>query len=253
MGSPVDPEEKEGEPFDLAALVELGIERVEKRLGIGANHPDRDDLQQRCWELALRNAHRLEDHPSPGALLTTIFRRLDRDHSWRNSGWSLTEWDARSLFTARQDVVDDNPTASRDDINLVARSNFEEDGHDASVYDVVAQGQLSLFGIVGGDEEPEALRLIDTIPDPDSDTEAHYVEVSFADFLNDELDEDAGLVLELHLAGLAIGEINEALDLGSYWTTRRILNGAIETAREWAGANLEDANTQPVETDSDVA
>ena len=149
MGPPVDPEEKEGEPFDLAALVEVGIERVEKRLSIGGNHPDRDDLQQRCWELALRNAHRLERHPSPGALLTTIFRRLDRDHSWRNSGWSLSEWDARCLFTARQDVVVDNPSASRDEIYRSARDRFEEDGHDPNVYDVVAQGQLSLFKYVG--------------------------------------------------------------------------------------------------------
>lgn len=243
--------QNQGEPLDLTPLVELNIERVEKRLSIGGDHPDRPDLRQRCWELALRNAHRLERHPAPGALLSAIFKRLDRDHSWRNSGWSLSEWDARCLFTARQDAVVDNPTATRDEINLVARDKFEDDGHDPSVYDVVAQGQLTLFGVYGGGEEAEALHLLDTIPDPDSDTEAQYVQVSFTDFLNDELDDDAGLVLELHMAGNTIGEINEALDLGSYWTTRRILNESIENAREWAGANLQDSSVRTL--DSDVA
>ncbi len=244
----------EREPLDLTPIVELNIERVEKRLSIGADHPDRSDLRQRCWELALRNAHRLERHEAPGALLAAIFRRLDRDHSWRNSGWSLSEWDARCLFTARQEVVADNPSADRDEINRSARDLFEEDGHDPAVYDVVAHGQLTLFAPVGGDDEPEALRLVDMIPDPDSDIEAQFVQATFTDFLNDELDEDAGLVLELHLAGLNIAEINEALDLGSYWTTRRILNGAIENAREWAGANIENAPVEDVaDINSDVA
>jgi len=242
-----------GGSLDFTALVEAAIGRVEHRLGIGADHPDRDDLRQRCWELALRNAHRLERHPAPGALLAAIFRRLDRDHSWRNSGWSLSEWDARCLFTARQEVVADNPSADRDEINRLARDLFEEDGHDPAVYDVVAHGQLTLFAPVGGDDEPEALRLVDMIPDPDSDTDAHYAQVSFSDFLNDELDEDAGLVLELHLAGLNIAEINEALDLGSYWTTRRILNEAITNAREWARASLQESSIEGATPDSDVA
>ena len=187
MAAPAEPEDREGVPFDLTALVEAGIGRVEQRLRIGPKHPDQEDLRQRCWELALRNVHRLERHKSPGALLHTIFRRLDRDHSWRNSGWSLSEWDARCLFTARQEVVADNPSADRDEINRLARDLFEEDGHDPAVYDVVAHGQLTLFAPVGGDDEPEALRLVDMIPDPDSDTDAHYAQVSFSDFLNDEL------------------------------------------------------------------
>ena len=253
MASPAEPEEREGVPFDLTALVEAGIGRVEQRLRIGPKHPDQEDLRQRCWELALRNVHRLERHKSPGALLHTIFRRLDRDHSWRNSGWSLSEWDARSLFTARQDVADNDPSADRDEITRSARDLFEEDGHDPNVYDVIAHHQLTLFGRVDGDEENESLLLIDTIPDRTSEIEGRYIQAAFTDFINDELDEDAGLVLELHLAGKSIAEINEDLDLGSYWTTRKILNEAIANAEEWAGFHTEAAPIQAADTDSDAA
>lgn len=241
------------EPLDLTPIVEMNIGRVARRLGIGDGHPDRPDLGQRCWELALRHAERIARHPVPGALVATIFRRLDRDHSWRNTGWALSEWDARSLFTARQDVLADRPHAVRDEIDADARDRFTEDGHDAAVYDVVIHDQLSLFKMVQlSNDEGDPVLLVDTIPDATTITsDDHFVQASFEDFLNDDLDDDAGLVLELHLAGLTIAEINEALDLGSYWTTRRILNGAIDNAREWAGFHLgEEAATEDV---ADVA
>ena len=152
-----------------------------------------DDAIQRAVEILLTKKEKIIEGGMKAAHAKSFLRSIPADHSYRTSGWQLSEYDSKQLHHARAWADTIAPTADDATLMSLARDRYLERGGDRRVFDRIYGEPLSLF--VG--EEYEDYSLIDLIADESPGpeelateaAEPHPIERSIADFIAEELDE----------------------------------------------------------------
>ena len=155
-----------------------------------------DDAIQRAFEKLWEKKDKLIKGGMKAAHAKSFLRSIPADHTYRTSGWQLSEHDSKALHDARawaDAIATREQGIDPGQLLSLARDRYLERGGSRLVFDRIYGEPLSLFG----GEDYDDYSLIDLVPDESPGpeelvTEAgepHPIERSIADFIAEELDE----------------------------------------------------------------
>ena len=143
-----------------------------------AENPDagvHDDIVQAARLVLLENHGKIVKSGMSRAYCKSLLRVIPADHSYRTSGWKLSEWDSKQLHSAIAMAEAEAPNADDGTKQGLARRIYIDNGGDPLVFDTVYGEPLSLF--VGDEYEDEGYYdYLDLMPDPAPGPEEQVVD-----------------------------------------------------------------------------
>ena len=216
--------------------LDLGIKRwIDKTKPVNGPQPDagvHDDMIQAARLVLIKNHGKIVKSGMSRSYCRSLLQIIPADHSYRSSGWKLSEHDSKELHKAREEAHAEAPLADAETQKLLARKYYIEGGGDPLVFDTICGEPLSLFR---GDayEDEHYYDYLDLLPDPALGPEELVVEGdepspiqrTIDQYMAEKMDEaDLEFVETLTLfkrLGLEQRDAAEALRMKEWEVTRR--------------------------------
>jgi len=221
---------------DRYVNLDRGIRRrTDPKKPVHGPQPDggvHDDMVNACRLILIENKDKITKAKYPKAYAKSLLQVVPALHSYRTSGWKLSEWDSKQLHRAWELARRERPDAETLTQTLLARQYYVDAGGSPWVFDRVHGEPLSLFD--GGEfEDDDYQGIVDLLPDPAPGPEelvtdpkpGDMIERTIEEYMQEAMDEAdrefVALLVEYKRQGLEQQDVARVLHMAPYAVTRR--------------------------------